>query len=54
MSMQSFSVPRYITKGGSASDLQNTLNDLSEQGYELVNLHMFMGDGLRFFLVMKR
>jgi len=56
MSMQTFSVSKYITKSGSASDLQKTLNDYAEQDYELVNIFMFMSanDGLRFHIVMKR
>ena len=54
--MQTFSTAKYITKNGSASDLQKVLNDFSEQGYELVHIHMFMSgaDGLRFYVVMKR
>ncbi len=53
--MHTMSISKYIVKNGSVRTLQNTLNDLAEQGYEFVNLHQFLtADGLKFSLVMKR
>jgi len=55
MTMHTVCVSKFIVKNGPIGNLQNTLNDLVEQGYEIVNLHQFMtADGLKFSLVMKR
>jgi hypothetical protein len=53
--MHTMNTAKYIVKNGSTGNLQTTLNDLVEQGYEIVNLYQFMtADGLKFSLVMKR
>jgi len=55
MTMHTVCVSKFIVKNGPIGNLQNTLNELAEQGYEIVNLHQFMtADGLKFSLVMKR
>jgi len=55
MIMHTVCVSKFIVKNGPIGNLQNTLNELAEQGYEIVNLHQFMtADGLKFSLVMKR
>jgi hypothetical protein len=46
---------KFVVKNGLVGNLQNTLNDLAEQGYDFVSLHQFMtADGLKFSLVMRR
>jgi hypothetical protein len=55
MPMHTVCVSKFVVKNGPINALQSVLNDYSEQGYEIVNLHQFMTqDGLKFSLVMKR
>jgi len=53
--MHTMNMSKYVVKNGPVSNLQSTLNDLDEQGYNFMNLHQFLtADGLKFSLVMCR
>jgi len=53
--MHTMNMSKYVVKNGPVSNLQSTLNDLDEQGYNFMDLHQFLtADRLKFSLVMCR